>query len=402
MRDFSSGSHRLWICQKGYAMIIQNLSRSLNSVIKKRLRVKEAKTINEISARNPNLNSRPNPRLSRFIIQDVVELKNNDLVYVKYDEGKLDFIIPVQISRQMYEHSLGEMLPEHLHQCTDYQKLCPACRLFGWVKGQENEDKAINKDNGNNNVAYASRVSFEQAELVHEVKGESNVVLAELASPKPTSTFFYLLDKNDRRKFVSKAEGFNPKEQHLRGRKFYWHHNSFAWQRGVPTKRNRTIIDPVHPRSTFKFRIRYENLLPEELGALIWSIQLDKGMSHRLGFGKPLGLGSGAVTIKEGFNYDFEKRYFSLNADGREQIELSYFTEEFKKTFTATFNIKYEDSDTIKDLDAILKEHPNLPIHYPRLSREHNLNGDRNFDWFRNASKGKILGLASEDKGLPI
>ena len=296
----------------------------------------------------------------------------------------------------MYEHSLGELLSDHLHLCTKYQELCPACRLFGWVKNKADDDsKAC--------VAYAGRVSFEQAELDKEVKGEGNKILAELASPKPTTTFFYLTNKNDPGIFIPKKDGFIPQKQNLRGRKYYWHHNSFDWQLGEKTKRNRTIIDPVYPGSLFKFRVRFENLRPEELGALIWSLQLEGGMHHRLGYGKPLGLGSVNINIRKGYTFNLKERYSSLKTDGgRVPIELSDYIEVFKKTFDADFNMKYEDSDTYKDLFAVLKGQQILPVHYPRPNTLHNPKGDENFKWFLKPTAVKTLGIASKDKGLLI
>src|SRR5262249_52978553 len=57
-----------------------------------------------------------------------------------------------------------------------------------------------------------------------------------------------------------------------------------------------TIIRPARPGTTFKGRLHFENLTDLELGALLTVLQLPPGMRHRLGMGKPLGLGSVRLT----------------------------------------------------------------------------------------------------------
>lgn len=51
-------------------------------------------------------------------------------------------------------------------------------------------------------------------------------------------------------------------------------------------------ITPLPTGSKFKSRIRFENLSKVELGALLFVLDLEKGMAHKLGLGKPIGLGS--------------------------------------------------------------------------------------------------------------
>jgi len=57
---------------------------------------------------------------------------------------------------------------------------------------------------------------------------------------------------------------------------------------------------PVRPGVRFQFTLHFENLRPEELGALWWALTLpgkpDVTYCHKLGMGKPLGMG--AVTLE--------------------------------------------------------------------------------------------------------
>lgn len=62
------------------------------------------------------------------------------------------------------------------------------------------------------------------------------------------------------------------------------------------TKAQYTIIKPIKRNIKFKSRIRFENLTKEELGALLFVLDLPENHYHKIGMGKPLGLGS--IEIK--------------------------------------------------------------------------------------------------------
>jgi CRISPR-associated protein (TIGR03986 family) len=67
-------------------------------------------------------------------------------------------------------------------------------------------------------------------------------------------------------------------------------------------------IRPVKTEIVFSGRIRFENLADIELGALLSALELPKGCAHKLGMGKPLGLGS--VQIQpELYIVERDKRY---------------------------------------------------------------------------------------------
>lgn len=57
-----------------------------------------------------------------------------------------------------------------------------------------------------------------------------------------------------------------------------------------------TRIEPVKANKSFTFRIYFENLSNVELGALLWALEpqgdTQKKYRHKLGMGKPLGMGS--------------------------------------------------------------------------------------------------------------
>lgn len=55
-------------------------------------------------------------------------------------------------------------------------------------------------------------------------------------------------------------------------------------------------IAPLPPGTTFRARIRFENLSDIELGALLLVMDLPEGRAHKLGLGKAIGLGSVRLT----------------------------------------------------------------------------------------------------------
>jgi len=207
---------------------------------------------------------------------------------------------------------------------------------------------------------FAGRVSFEDAYLVNPDKNpvmkESSVTLLE---PKPTSFQLYLeQDTND----LEKLKHYNSETQ-IRGNKFYWHKSKDNWDKNKSGKNDKVItkIKPVEPKTLFKFRIRYENLSKNELGALLFVLKLPDGCAHKIGMGKPLGLGS--VFIKPTlFKTDRGNRYLSLFNDKDKEYFFSwneipgndderiieYLKDELKIEWVKTENIgKIDDGKTI-------------------------------------------------------
>ncbi|KKM12779.1 hypothetical protein SY88_01485 [Clostridiales bacterium PH28_bin88] len=343
--------------------------------------------------------------LSHFMWRSA-ELRPGDLVYAKVRGREVLYVVPVQLSRRPFKGSRGQLLPAHLKSCADYRKLCPACRAFGWVRqaGSLQEDRS---DSGNQAVtAYAGRVWVSMAQQTGKAGKAGDQTLPELAGPKPTATFFYLVKADGSPGFIAKRNGYDPQGQCLRGRKFYRHHHEFNWQTAKPTHRNLTIKGALNPGNKFSFTVRFANLCREELGALAWSLQLEEGMYHRLGYGKPLGLGSVKIMVERCVVYDYDRRYASLTDGGEEDGDIEGCIDSFKRVCREAFGQDFDKLDNIIDFKAILNKHQReLPIHYPRLTKEPAIGdkGDENFRWFIQASKSKVaLPLTHEDQGLPL
>lgn len=366
------------------------------------------------------------PAFSRFILnQQDAELEHGDLVYAMLSRtgrtGHVDFIVPVSVPRVGYDQTIRDRLDQvafedsDLYKCQQYDELCPACRMFGWVYGTgDPEEPTLDVDQ---RAAYAGRIRLTHG-TKREITGTFDTTLAILSSPKPTTTRFYLRPSDgsprdgldDRQVDYGKTAG-----QQLRGRKFYRHQGNqiseqeYASPDRKQSDQNRTVKGVVKPQSTFEFELEFENLAQVELGALLWSLELD-GWHHRLGLGKPLGFGSVTIKVEKMELLDPVQRYKSFG-EGWDDDKLDQkdgYVAAFKEAMIGRYGDDgdFYKLDNIRDLKALLAESPDLPIHYPRSTERPQPEG-KNYEWFvGNKRKGGLriaLRLATEDTiGLPL
>jgi hypothetical protein len=82
------------------------------------------------------------------------------------------------------------------------------------------------------------------------------------------------------------------------------------------------LIHPLGAGSQFTFQVTYTNLTGDELALLVYALELEpnpdlrengfsfhKGVYHKLGYGKPAGLGSAAILIEKWEMLDPQARY---------------------------------------------------------------------------------------------
>jgi CRISPR-associated protein (TIGR03986 family) len=368
------------------------------------------------------------PALSRYMYaKDDLRLQPGTLVYAALshtEPWRVEYIAPAAVPRVSYHHSVADLLSRHAHlePCKEYDSLCPACRVFGWVydpreaKGELPPTKT---------VAYAGRLHFSHAWLSEDHETMADVTMAILSSPKPTTTRFYLRPASGSvRDGLRDEEAGYDGDNVLRGRKVYRHHgkaNPLEYRRATTAEfdgkddQNRTVRGARKPGNKFTFTIDFTNLAPSELGALLWTLELADGDwqgCHRLGFAKPLGFGSAKPRITGLQVVDPSRRYSSLTADGGWTKELSNKDEwvrMFKAELESLYRQPFNELVSVRDLKALLGEPPDLPIHYPRVDREPSPEG-KEFEWFmgnkrsgRDAGPRLALREAEEDnEGFPL
>jgi CRISPR-associated protein (TIGR03986 family) len=326
-------------------------------------------------------------------------LAPGNLVYVELDpedSRKVRNIALARVARLRYRHAIGDLLPDHLKPSERYDQLDIASRVFGWVKATREEDRTAR-------VAYAGRVHFTHAVLTEDGdKGvyDSELPLAILGEPKPTTTLFYLRKKNgvwsdDERKQPGAAEtiGYDGPNE-LRGRKVYRHHgaalNRLEFERAGNHKdhQNRSVRGVRAPGNVFEFTISFHNLAPVELGALLWTLNIENdGCRFRLGYAKPLGFGSVLIKVKNVEFLELDRRYHSLEESGRRTAarpEIDKLLERFESSMVRCYGLPCRQLPNIKDLLVLLREPKDalrVHIHYPRTGDKPDPEG-KNFEWF--------------------
>ncbi len=251
------------------------------------------------------------------------ELKNGQPLFYLLEKDtngneKLAFFGPTMMFRMPYPHSLFEFIPEELR---DDNQLDLAESIFGFV-------------NQNNGTIKAGRVCFTDAvwrkrddneQPFFDGEYEGRRIPRILSSPKPTSFQLYLTQpevtvKNGRQDGNSLKSYYDKGQTFIRGAKRYWHNPSangnaevfvapsdqafiedyvakdYDNQRNPKRSKQHTIIRPVRKNTAFESRVYFENLSKLELGALLTALDLPDSKRHKLGMGKPLGLGT--VEIK--------------------------------------------------------------------------------------------------------
>ncbi len=363
---------------------------------------------------------------SRFVIGGPKETQDGDLVYAMLSGSvqapQVEFLVPVAVPRVGYNRKVAQLLPRHLHKCDDYDHLCPACRTFGWVYGHEDApDLPIER-----RTAYASRIRFETGRLIPGQRRQPPTLpattLTILSTPKPTTTRFYLKPSNNRPRdgMDDFQAGYDNQDNVLRGRKVYRHHGHAGereyWVGGdreyrttEKSDQNRAIEGALLPGAKFEFTLNFTNLSPVELGALLWTLEMNGAQYHRLGFGKPLGFGSVRLTVANLFVTDFNQRYASLAANDTKSTtedERAEWLTQFKLAMGRAYETEFEKLPHIKELLVLLSDpQPDRPIHYPRTDVKPVEQG-KNFEWFmgnnRNRNARYVLEMPGEEKGLPL
>lgn len=279
----------------------------------------------------------------------------------KYDEDQIPCFYLVEgdkiksfghtgIFRLAYEQNLKDFIP-YYHR--ERESIDIAEGIFG------------------NETEFAGRVFFEDAKIVSSISENPLMNMNHpkiLSNPKPTTFQHYLVQTeitaqyNRRKKFqgLRGLKDYNSTDVSIRGNKIYWHKNNNDWsasQSDIDNHLNQlTLIKCIDEGETFSGRIRFENLSDIELGALLFALDLPQECCHKIGMGKPLGLGSIRITPTLHLS-NRENRYKELfnewSSDLDEPIKTDKKIDDFKNAFaTHIINCLIDDSKehTVEEL----------------------------------------------------
>jgi CRISPR/Cas system CSM-associated protein Csm3 (group 7 of RAMP superfamily) len=249
----------------------------------------------------------------------------------------------------LFKGDHAQRLPYPFKQCQRLQSLCVACRMFGMVQGDTH---------------LKGHVGFEDAVCTDPVDHDSLYTII-LSTPKPRHTAFYL------------AGNGNPA-----GRKFYFHHSTPPDDMGGWRPKGRSAheaqnqyITPLGPGSVFTFSAHFDNLQGDELALLLYTLVLEPEMRHKLGYGKPAGLGSVEFELNRLELIDYRKRYTA--PDRSREVYEDKDLDNFVANRIAPY-VNDRSSVTLQDLRRIWQWPGRDDIQYPHWS------------WFQNNPRTPI------------
>jgi CRISPR/Cas system CSM-associated protein Csm3 (group 7 of RAMP superfamily) len=245
----------------------------------------------------------------------------------------------VGLSRELFdrhgtlESRYRRKIRSEFETCKNAEKLCPACRIFGMVSGDSH---------------FLGKISISDAHTkTGQFKTGAEIILKPLMEPKPRHTAFYLPDDE------------------VAGRKFYFH-QAAPNTTIQPTPFTKKVI-PLEglnaqgeAQTIFDFDVTFSNLTDDEYSILVFSLTLTEGMRHKVGSGKPHGLGTVRIEILELSQTDANRRYRGLAAkDQWNKVEKNFSGDSLKDHVqSVTSPIFARPSRSLADLQRIWQYPP--------------------------------------------
>ena len=287
--------------------------------------------------------AKPLPMADKNVIKGFLDINKEANVFKYLDNLKHEHGIPVfyisvnnqasqigmsQMFRFPYKHSVGELRHDsHTDESTtkDFVEL-----LFGNIS-DDNPKK--------------SRISFSLA-TCHQEKVKP-LILSPTVLGTPNSSFYpaYIDQKNTKEKYNT----YNQKEAKIAGFKRYAVHKNIniklLEKNGNVNYKITTQLRPLPEKTIFTGKIRFHNLKPQELGAIIYALQTTQkeGVFHQLGMAKPYGLGK----------VSFDKMMLKLNVKEDESSLVESFHKYLKEKIGS--NETLEKLLTMQNENSFLK-----------------------------------------------
>lgn len=314
-------------------------------------------TIGHLQSAHPLRKKIDNIQVIKNDIASPTRLEKHQLIYVEIEHGKTKEGKSAIAIRSMGHHfqyrwaytssvrykkrlldGTGELRPElqsHPEEKANPadhspEQLTAARLLFGYALDGEESSLA-----SGNYKRLAGRISFNHAVEVPGDKSDAQrfvnagqaITLKVLGQPRPSAVEFYLKQNKLPGRLMTYGDLPADPGGDLAGRKHYHHqpdartkNNPYQAQQAAtngrqehndPATERGTVVHYLsQPGSTFKTTLRFDSLRPWELGALMLALQPqlaekmglnilhhDSGYAHKLGYGKPLGLGSVRLCV---------------------------------------------------------------------------------------------------------
>jgi len=240
--------------------------------------------------------------------------KRNGVICLWYRNYNGFFYLSMALTgRSAFEKRVGDLVGVDKVPCRHRDQMCPACRMFGMSRGEGFGSRLRISD------AYTTDMSFESL---------GNVLLKPGGPPRSTYLPFYSFD----------GKKYDEPGARIRGRKFYWNVSEAATNPQVYSHDGEfgggsVYMELAGINSKFFFDIYYEGLTEQELNQLKFVIKLPdvsdekRELVHRIGHGKPLGLGAVKVRVLDDIRRNVYKDLKNL-----EDVDYNYMTFEAQDT----------------------------------------------------------------------
>ncbi|MEO1286655.1 MAG: TIGR03986 family CRISPR-associated RAMP protein [Chloroflexota bacterium] len=242
--------------------------------------------------------------------------------------------------------------------------------MFGYIS---------EKDQERSPVAYAGRISVTSATPTSQISlPDEEITPKILGSPKPTTYQHYLEQPDAATDNKNQLHHYGTQNATSRGHKQYWRQQGInldkikAKPEDIEGKEKVTTQIKPLKKGEFEFKVYFDNLNPQELGALAWALTLDNDLSsdklesyHMLGMGKPHGMG--VVELHPRLTLiDRSHRYANLFDEksngawqlGKKSGDMSEFIAVFKDAVHQHTGVAFDDHWRIQQLRAMLRLQP--------------------------------------------
>ena len=255
------------------------------------------------------------------------------------------YLAPSQYSRAVFVKKPRDIVENAgMQACTSPKCCCAACAMFGFIA-----------DGKGDSQSRASHVRFTDAICEQSDCFDGSYLLPVLSGPRLSSFEFYLSgnEKN--------SLGPDSSNVTIAGRKFYWHAPQNVIKRDdyFAGKRPKlaTYMQLVKKGTEFTFRVFFDKITDEQLKKLVFALNLGENFAgsarcHKVGHGKPVGLGSVKITVDRIIKRSFEHGIYSVNdvtSDivSKSDIDLFQKTPELEAFLDKVLDMNYTHGKTV-------------------------------------------------------
>ena len=243
-----------------------------------------------------------------------------------------------QMFKLAYKHGVHDLISNSYNN-VDNNKKDFIETLFGCIGDTQAE-------------SLKGRVSFNYAVCTSNTVTPIRVGPTVLNSPKASYYPIYVKQENNGDPYTTYMDD----NAEIQGQKRYPVRNNLNIPVIPPIAQNNTNIqvnlNPLPATTTFKGKLRFHNLMPEELGAVLWALEWGGNgeLRHSLGMGKPFGLGQVSIHI------DSESINIITNALNIEPKPIKDYVNIFKTYMENNYNIANHTPD------VHLQQQPIVPV----------------------------------------